>query len=291
MEFNLANQPVTVFAFDYTTGAPKTGISANIRIHVGNVSTNFATMAALANTTVNEVSTNNAPGMYMGLLSAAETNSREILVTGNCAVANVAVVGRQITITPANHSLQVINAQGQVTLSGTQNFNNTGTMTGNITGNITGTITGNLTGSVGSVTGNVGAVTGNIGGLLAGNVSGSIVGTVASVVGAVGSVTGNVAAVTGNLGGIVVGSVGSVLGAVGSVTGAVGSVTGAVGSVTGNVGNVTGNMGGSVFGSVLGTVASVADITTSGGIVSADVKKVNAVTVTGNGAVGSEWGP
>lgn len=79
--------------------------------------------------------------------------------------------------------------------------------------------------------------------------------------------------------------VASVSGAVGSVTGAVGSVTGAVGSVTGAVGSVTGNVGGNVVGSV----ASVAAITTSGGIASADVKKINATTVTGTGIASDLW--
>lgn len=65
-------------------------------------------------------------------------------------------------------------------------------------------------------------------------------------------------AVTGAVGSVT-GAVGSVTGAVGSVTGAVGSVTGAVGSVTGAVGSVTGNVGGNVVGSV----ATVTDITTT----------------------------
>src|SRR5439155_626188 len=55
----------------------------------------------------------------------------------------------------------------------------------------------------------------------------------------------------------------AVTGAVGSVTGAVGSVTGAVGSVTGAVGSVTGNVGGNVNGNVVGSVATVTDITTT----------------------------
>lgn len=45
-----------------------------------------------------------------------------------------------------------------------------------------------------------------------------------------------------------------------------------------------------VVASVSGAVASVTAITTSGGIVSADIKKVNAVTVAGDGA-GTPWGP
>lgn len=104
---------------------------------------------------------------------------------------------------------------------------------------------------------------------------------VASVSGAVGSVTGAVGSVTGNVGG--------------NVTGSVGSVVGAVGSVTGAVGSVTGNVGGNVTGSV-GSVADVSNIvseaiTVSGGIASADIKKVNDVTVDGDGQPGTEWGP
>jgi hypothetical protein len=66
------------------------------------------------------------------------------------------------------------------------------------------------------------------------------------------------------------------------------------------VASVTGNVGGSVA-SVVGLTASNLDatvssrlassaITLSGGVVSADVKKVNAVTVNGDGS-GTPWGP
>src|SRR5574343_226106 len=75
-----------------------------------------------------------------------------------------------------------------------------------------------------------------------------------------GDITGNI---TGNWSG-----------AVGSVTGAVGAATGAVGSVTGAVGSVTGNVGGNVAGSVASVTATV----------NADVKKVNGVTITGDGS-------
>lgn len=103
-----------------------------------------------------------------------------------------------------------------------------------IEGNLAGDITGSLSGSVGSVTGAVGSVTGNVGG----------------------NVTGSVGSVVGNVGGNVTGSVGSVVGAVGSVTGNVGgNVTGSVGSVAGNVG---GNLVGNVNGNVVGSVGSIA---------------------------------
>jgi len=75
---------------------------------------------------------------------------------------------------------------------------------------------------------------------------------------------------------------GNLSGSVGSVTGAVGSVTGAVGSVTGSVGSISGVTFPANF-SALGISA--------GGIANADVKYVNAVQVTGTGALGDEWGP
>ena len=46
-----------------------------------------------------------------------------------------------------------------------------------------------------------------------------------------------------------------------------------------------------VVASVSGAVGSVTAITASGGIVSADVKKVNAITVTGSGTGVDPWGP
>lgn len=46
-----------------------------------------------------------------------------------------------------------------------------------------------------------------------------------------------------------------------------------------------------IVASVSGAVGSVTAITASGGIVSADIKKVNAITVTGSGTAGSPWGP
>jgi hypothetical protein len=112
----------------------------------------------------------------------------------------------------------------------------------------------------------------------------AVSGAVGSVTGAVGSVTGAVGSVTGNVGGNVVGSVGLVTGAVGSVTGNVG---GSVGSVTGAVGSVTGLTAADVGAikaktdSLTYTVANVLD---------ANVQRINDVTITGNGQVGTEFG-
>ena len=66
------------------------------------------------------------------------------------------------------------------------------------------------------------------------------------------------------------------------VAGAGLTALGAVASVTGNVG---GNVNGNVMGSVQGNIGGfIATITASGGIVSADTKKVNGVTITGDGS-------
>jgi len=108
---NQANQRIEVFAFDYTTGAPKTGISANIAIFVGK---DFAAIAALGNTTVSEISSANAPGVYLsGLMTAAESNADHLLFTGNAStVANVAIVPRMVETFPIRFTSMVIDAAG-----------------------------------------------------------------------------------------------------------------------------------------------------------------------------------
>lgn len=79
-------------------------------------------------------------------------------------------------------------------------------------------------------------------------------------------------------------------GAVGSVTGAVGSVTGAVGSVTAGVTVTTNNdKTGYSLSQTFPTNFSALAIT-AGGIASADIKKVNGVTVNGDGSA-TPWGP
>lgn len=121
---------------------------------------------------------------------------------------------------------------------------------------ITGNITGNLSGSVGSVTGAVGSVAGAVG----------------SVTGAVGSVTGAVGSVTGNVGGNVTGSVGSVVGLTASNLDT--TVSSRSTYAGGAVSSVTGNVGGNVVGSVASVTANV----------NADVKKINGVTIVGDGS-------
>ncbi len=79
--------------------------------------------------------------------------------------------------------------------------------------------------------------------------------------------------IVGNITGNLSGSVGSVSGAVGSVTGAVGSVTGLTASDVGAIKTKT--------DSLTFTVA---------GQVDANIQRINDVTITGNGGVGTEFG-
>lgn len=104
------------------------------------------------------------------------------------------------------------------------------------------------------------------------------------------------AAVTGNITGNLSGSVGSVTGAVGSVTGNVGgNVAGSVGSVTAGVTVTTNNDKSGYTASTVSdktgySLAADQSSVTVGTVNSANVKKINNVTLTGDGS-GTPWGP
>lgn len=95
---NVAGQKISVFAFDYTTGAPKTGDGANITVYV---SKDDGTVTALTDTSATEKDSTNAKGWYDFDLSQSETNAVKLLFTGKSATANVSVVGQCIYTTPA----------------------------------------------------------------------------------------------------------------------------------------------------------------------------------------------
>jgi len=66
-----------------------------------------------------------------------------------------------------------------------------------------------------------------------------------------------------------------------AVSGAVGSVTGAVGSVTGAVGSVTAGVS---LAASQHVIVDSGTVTTVSGTVNADVKKINGITITGDGS-------
>lgn len=111
MQRNVSGQKIALYAFDTTTSAAKTGDSANITPYV---SKDGGTVTALGTTSVAELSSTNAPGLYECTLTQAETNADRLLFSGKSSTANVSVVPVQVFTRPANFSSQVISTGGSV---------------------------------------------------------------------------------------------------------------------------------------------------------------------------------
>ncbi len=96
---NVASQSVDLFAYDYSTGAPKTGDAANM---VWYVSKDHGTLTAITSNSgvPSEISSSHGPGWYRIALSQAETNADDLLFTGVSVTGNVAVVGKEIPTFP-----------------------------------------------------------------------------------------------------------------------------------------------------------------------------------------------
>lgn len=104
---NTASQKLTVFVFDYSTGAPKTGDGANLTCYV---SKDDGAVTVLGDTTATELDATNAKGWYSFDLTQAETNADKLVFTGKSTTANVAVQGQLIyTRPPAFPSLVIAN--------------------------------------------------------------------------------------------------------------------------------------------------------------------------------------
>lgn len=325
---NQANQRVEIFAFDYATGQPKTGIAANLAIYVQK---DFAALAALGNTTVSEVNAANAPGVYLsGLMTQAESNADHLMFSANCAVANVATIPRFIDTVPIRFTSQVIDANGAANA-------NVSVVNGHALGGSNGTVpelgivwygTGqaagaaNFTIDAGSpfansvLSGCVLEVTGSTQGYaqhrqILDNASANKVltvdppwtvtpsGTLAFIVYASTPAAGNSPAPV---------NVTQFGGVAGTFTGGRPEVSNMTGNVSGNVGgNVAGNVVGNVQGNVAGTVtgANMAAVPTNLGLVLAQTNKLqfngaNAVqsnishvigeAVQNNGSTTTNWG-
>lgn len=91
---NTAGQKIRLFAFDYSTGAPKTGDAANITAYV---SKSNGTPTVLADTSATEVDSTKAPGMYDFDVAQAESNDDDLLFTGKSTTANVTIVPVRVT--------------------------------------------------------------------------------------------------------------------------------------------------------------------------------------------------
>lgn len=104
----------TLRAYDYTTGAWKTGVAGNITPQwvkdgvVGN----------LANTTVTEISNTLVPGLYSVQMNATDASALVGATAGNCSVANVNVVGTEYGFVNSATILNVSNGTNTVMARG-----------------------------------------------------------------------------------------------------------------------------------------------------------------------------
>jgi hypothetical protein len=102
MERNVASQEVRLFAFDYSTGAPKTGLT-NLTAYVAK-GTGAPVIITAASGVMTEIDSTNAPGAYKIALSQGETDATDLMFTARSATSNVACVARFVTTTPPNYA-------------------------------------------------------------------------------------------------------------------------------------------------------------------------------------------
>lgn len=89
---------VALFAFDYSTGAPKTGDAANLTAYV---SKDYGTVTVLADTSATEMSSTNAPGWYLFDVAQGETDADALLFSGKSSTSNIVLVGQMVYTTSA----------------------------------------------------------------------------------------------------------------------------------------------------------------------------------------------
>lgn len=142
---NVASQKIAFFAFDVTTGLPKTGDAANL---TGYVDIDWGGVTVLADTTATEIDSTNAKGWYSFDLAQAESNGNTLVFSGKSSTANIVLVGVQIQTFPSAFGL-VAGAANGLFIAGANAATSIATA---LTANIVGNITGALSGAVGSVT-------------------------------------------------------------------------------------------------------------------------------------------
>lgn len=108
---NVASQKIEIFAFDYSTGAPKTGDAANITMYVAK---DGGAVTALTDTSATELSATNAPGWYQCDVTQTESNADVCLFTGKSSTANTTIVGQRVLTRPALFTTLGIDSTGSV---------------------------------------------------------------------------------------------------------------------------------------------------------------------------------
>lgn len=106
---NVTSQKVALFAFDTTTGAAKTGDSANITPYV---SKDYGTVTALGTATATEMDATNAKGWYSFVLTQGETNANALLFSAKSSTSNISIVGALIYTVPPNFTTLVVDSSG-----------------------------------------------------------------------------------------------------------------------------------------------------------------------------------
>ena len=111
---NVASQKVTLFAFDSTTGAAKTGDAANISAYV---SKDYGSVSQLADTSATELDSTNAKGWYLFDVTQSETNADYLLFTGKSSTSNIVIVSKEFCTAPPYFTTQVIDSNGRIDVS------------------------------------------------------------------------------------------------------------------------------------------------------------------------------
>lgn len=96
---NVASQKIAVYAFDATTGIPKTGDAANLTAYV---SKDFGAVTVLGDTSATEMDATNAKGMYLFDTTQGETNADCAIFTAKSTTANIYIAPQTIYTLPAS---------------------------------------------------------------------------------------------------------------------------------------------------------------------------------------------
>lgn len=112
---NQSGQKLTVFAYDATTGLPKTGDAANITAYV---SKDDGSVAQLGDTSATEQDATNAAGYYLFDVTQAETNADKLSFSAKSSTSNIVVLAVPSVIYTRPASFSALNVSGVNTLAG-----------------------------------------------------------------------------------------------------------------------------------------------------------------------------
>lgn len=106
---NTTGQKLSVYAWDSTTGLPKTGDAANLTAYY---SLDDGTVTLATDTSATETDATNAKGYYLFDLSQAETNGDKIAFSAKSSTANIVVLAVPAVVytTPASWVIPTVSA-------------------------------------------------------------------------------------------------------------------------------------------------------------------------------------